>query len=104
MLATVQTAVLASDAGLPDADGATPPAEADGVSSGSEDDDEDPAAAHAFGQRARAAAAAAQALPEEPQATGKFKQSGFYIPHARRMLFLAAAWPLLTLHCSMNDM
>lgn len=79
----LQAAMLASDAGLPDGGRATPP-KAGGSGSSEDDENEQPAASvQGIGQRARAAAAAAQALAEEPQATGKFKQSSFYIPHAR---------------------
>ena len=88
----LQAAMLASDAvalnicstdGLPDGGDVTPP-KAGGGGSSEDDGDEEPApAVQGISQRARAAAAAAQALAEEPQATGRFKQSGFYIPHAR---------------------
>jgi hypothetical protein len=81
--AMLQATMLASDAGIPDGGAATPP-KAGGGGSSEDDADEEPAAAvQGMGQRARAAAAAAQALAEEPQATGRFKQSSFYIPHAR---------------------
>jgi hypothetical protein len=81
--ATLQAAMLASDASLPDGGDVTPP-KAGGSGSSEDDDGEEPAPpVQGIGQRARAAAAAAQALAEEPQATGRFKQSGFYIPHAR---------------------
>lgn len=79
----LQAATLASDAGLPDGGHATPPMTGGSGSDEDGDDGEPAAAVQGIGQRARAAAAAAQALAEEPQATGQFKQSGFYIPHAR---------------------
>ena len=79
----LQAATLASDAGLPDGGHATPPMTGGSGSNEDGDDGEPAAAVQGIGQRARAAAAAAQALAEEPQATGQFKQSGFYIPHAR---------------------
>jgi hypothetical protein len=92
--ATLQAAMLASDAGIPDAGGVTPP-KAGGSGSSEEDEDEGPAAAvQGIGQGARAAAAAAQALAEEPQATGRFKQSGFYIPHARYSTLTAVHAPV----------
>jgi hypothetical protein len=82
----MQAAMLASDAGAPAEGLATPPEASGGGSSDDGTDDEPAAGVQAGGQRARAAAAAAQVLAEEPQATGRFKQSGFYIPHARWLL------------------
>lgn len=77
--------MLASDAGLPEANSAVPldsDIEDDGGdANGSSGGEEEEALAR---RRGRGRAAAAFALPEElEEPSGKFKQSGFYIPHAR---------------------
>lgn len=98
--------MLASEAGLPVANHATAvdegPGDGSGASSGSDDDGDDPPAAQRS-QRARAVVAAAQAVPEEPQPSGRFKQSGFYIPHARYVQHLIKEPPALGV-CGRNSL
>ncbi len=88
--------MLASDAGLPEANSAVPldsDIEDDGGSSGGEE--EAPARRRGRGR----AAAPAFALPEElEEPSGKFKQSGFYIPHARWARCSSAGVRWLALH------
>lgn len=86
MAVVMQAAMLATAASMHNGGRATPPE----TGAGSSEDnagDEPAAAVQSTGLRARAAATAAQALAEEPQATGSFKQNGLFIPHTRYLAF-----------------